>query len=104
MSQVEDFCLNVNEISDRGLGRWTRLGTLLPFSAAAVEVGGSIHGLANIILMIYGLSRDYVFGLSRDYIIMMICGLFVDDLWIIYGLSMDYTGLIIVDYLWMIYG
>lgn len=32
MSHVEDFCLNVNEISDRGFGQWTRLGTLLPFS------------------------------------------------------------------------
>ena len=33
MSHVEDFCLNVNEISDRGFGQWTRLGKLLPFSA-----------------------------------------------------------------------
>jgi len=31
MSKVDDFCINVNEISDVGLSRWAKIGTFLPF-------------------------------------------------------------------------
>eukprot|EP00913_Durusdinium_trenchii_P018068 g16978.t1 len=33
MSKVEDFCINVNDISDIGLSRWAHVGALLPFSS-----------------------------------------------------------------------
>ena len=69
-------------------------GDLSLFSIGEVGCWGFIFG----IWIIYGLFMDDLW---------MICGLFVDYLWIIYGLFMDDLWIIcglFMDYLWIIYG